>query len=182
MKTLREQLEPQLAQLGRQLAPLRVRFEALQPREQILVLAASLMLALALIYLALWQPFALAREHRAEELTAARELALRIEQIGALNQRSHATLGAPVVGPEVSLLSAVDQASKDGILGKPLSRINPDGEKQIRVWVEDTSFDALLRWMQDLQSRYGVRVDAVAIERRPAPGLVNARLTLVRAL
>jgi general secretion pathway protein M len=87
-----------------------------------------------------------------------------------------------VVGPEVSLLSAVDQASKDGILGKPLSRINPDGEKQIRVWVEDTSFDALLRWMQDLQSRYGVRVDAVAIERRPAPGLVNARLTLVRAL
>ena len=39
MKTLREQLEPQLAELNRQLAPLRARFEALQPREQVLVAA-----------------------------------------------------------------------------------------------------------------------------------------------
>jgi general secretion pathway protein M len=180
MKSLREQLEPQLAQLGRQLAPLRARFDALQPREQILVAGAGLAVLLALIYLALWQPFALAREHRADDLRSARELATRIEQIGAAAQQSRSARGAPVVGPEVSLLAAVDQASKDGILGKPLSRINPDGEKQVRVWVDDVSFDALLRWMDDLQSRYGVRIDAVAIERRPAAGMVSARLTLMR--
>jgi len=181
MKSLSELLQPQLAQLARQLAPLRARFEALQPREQVLVAAAGLMLTLALIYLALWQPFALAREHRSDELVAARELASRIEQIGALGQSSKSTHGPPVVGPEVSLLAAVDQASKDGILGKPLSRINPDGEKQVRVWVEDVPFEALLRWIDDLQTRYGVKIDAIAIERRPGPGQVNGRLTLMRA-
>jgi general secretion pathway protein M len=168
-------------QLGPQLAPLRARFETLQPREQLLVGVGSLVAALALIYLILWQPFALARVHRAAELDAARDLAVRIEQIGALGQQSRSAHGPPVVGPEVSLLAAVDQASKDGILGKPLSRINPDGEKQVRVWIDDVNFDALLRWIDDLQSRYGVRIDAVAVERRPTAGLVSARLTLMRA-
>jgi len=181
MKPLSELLQPQLAELARRLAPLRARFEALQPREQVLVASAGLMLTLALIYLALWQPFALARTHRAEELAQAQELAARIEQIGALAQGSKSRHGPLVVGPGVSLLAAVDQASKDGTLGKPLARINPDGEKQVRVWVEDVSFDALLRWIDDLQNRYGVKIDAVAIERRPGPGQVNARLTLMRA-
>ena len=180
MKSWREQLEPQLAELNRQLAPLRARFEALQPREQLIVAAGGLVLGLFLIYLALWQPFALARAHRAEELASARALAVRIEQIGALAQASHPAGGPPVVGNDVSLLSAVDQAGKDGTLGKPLSRINPDGDKQVRVWVDDVPFDAVLRWMDDLQTRYAVHIDNVAIERRPTPGVVSARLSLTR--
>lgn len=180
MKSLRERLEPQLAELNRQLAPLRLRFEALQPREQVIVAVGSLVLLLALIYLALWQPFALARSHRADELASARSLAARIEQIGALAQVSRPAGGPPLVGREVSLLSAVDQASKDGVLGKPLSRINPDGENQVRVWIDDVPFDALLRWMDDLQARYAVHIDNVAVERRPVPGVVSARLSLKR--
>lgn len=180
MKSLRERLEPQLAELNRQLAPLRARFEALQPREQLIVAVGGVVVLLAVIYLGLWQPFVLARTHRAEELESARTLASRIEQIGALAQVVHPAGGAPVVGPEVSLLSAVDQASKDGILGKPLSRINPDGENQVRVWIDDVPFDAVLRWMDDLQTRYAVRIDNVAIERRPAPGVVSVRLSLKR--
>ena len=179
MKSLREQLEPQLAQLNRQLAPLRARFEALQSREQLLVAAGGLVLALVLIWLLLWQPFALARSHRADELESARALAVRIEQIGAQQQARPA--GTLAVGNDVSLLSAVDQASKDGVLGKPLSRINPDGEKQVRVWIDDVSFDALLRWVDDLQSHYNVRIDNIAVERRPTAGAVSARLTLTRA-
>ena len=180
MKSLREQLEPQLAQLNRQLAPLRARFEALQPREQLLVAAGGLVMVLALIYLVLWQPFALARSHRAQELESARSLAARIEQIGAQVQAQPSS-GPPVVGHDVSLLSAVDQASKDGVLGKPLSRINPDGDDQVRVWIDDVPFDALLRWVDDLQSRYGVRIDNIAVERRSAAGVVSARLSLKRA-
>jgi len=180
MKTLREQLEPRLAQLNQQLAPLRARFEALQPREQLIVAAGALFALLALIYLALWQPFALARSHAAAALDSSRALAARIEQIGAQAQQSHAG-GQSVVGPEVSLLSAVDQASKDGTLGKAPSRMQPDGDKQVRVWVEDVPFDAVLRWMDDLQKRYAVRVEGVTLERRPAAGTVNARLSLVRA-
>ena len=181
MKTLRERFEPQLAQLNQQLAPLRARFEALQPREQLIVAAGGLVLALVLIYWVLWQPFALARAHARAELDGARSLATRIEQLGAQAQQGQAGGGPPVVGADVSLLSAVDQASKDGVLGKAPSRMQPDGDKQVRVWIEDANFEAVLRWMDDLQNRYLVRVDGVTLERRPAPGTVNVRMSLVRA-
>jgi general secretion pathway protein M len=177
----REQIDAQIAQLNRQLAPLRARFEALQPREQMMVAAAGVVVGLGLIYLLLWQPFVLYRAHGAHELQTARAAAARIEQLGAQAQQAHPTGGAPVVGRDVSLLSAVDQASKDGTLGKAPSRMQPDGDTQVRVWLEDVPFNALLHWMDELQARYGVRIDGVSIERRPTAGVVNARLSLVRA-
>jgi general secretion pathway protein M len=179
--SLRQQYEEQLAELNRQLAPLRARFEALQPREQMFVAAAGVVAGLALIYLVLWQPFAIAREQGAHKLEAARALASRIEVVGAQVQGTHPPGSDMVVGPEVSLMSAVDRAAKDGTLGKAPSRIQPDGDKQVRVWVEDVQFDALLRWMDEVQRRYGLRIDGVAVERRPTAGTVNARLSLVRA-
>lgn len=181
MKTLREQFEPQLARLAQELAPWRARFEARPPREQLILAVGAGFVLLALIYLLLWQPFAVARDRAVARLEAARGLAARIEQIGAQGQVLRSGAGQPVVGPEVSLLSAVDQASKDGVLGKAPSRMQPDGDKQVRVWIEDVPFDAVLRWLDDLQNRYAVRVDAVTLERRPAAGTINVRLSLVRA-
>ena len=82
---------------------------------------------------------------------------------------------------DASLLSAVDLASKDGTLSKPPSRLQPDGDTQVRVWVDEVQFDSLVRWVNELQTRYGVRVDSLDVERQPTAGLVNARLSLVRA-
>jgi general secretion pathway protein M len=50
----------------------------------------------------------------------------------------------------------------------------------VRIWLEDVPFDGLVRWLGDLHARYGVRVDNADIERESGPGLVNARLTLVK--
>jgi len=181
MASLREQFDVQLAELSRQIAPLRARFEALQPREQQLLAAGAVVAGLALLYLAVWEPFAATRERRMHDLAAARDLAGRIELIGAQAQGSRSPGAGPVIGAEVSLLSAVDRASKDGTLGKAPSRMQPDGDKQVRVWVEDVPFDAVVRWMDDLQNRYGLRIDSASVERRPTAGTVNVRLSLVRA-
>ncbi len=154
----------------------------MQPREQLIVAAGALVAALVLIYLVLWEPFALARDHRAGG-----------SGIGALaggayraDRRPGAGGGLPACPASASdVFPAVGGGSgQQGrrTINKPLSRINPDGDKQVRVWIDDVSFDALLRWMyHDLQSRYGVRIDNIAVERRSTAGVVNARLTLVRA-
>lgn len=162
-------------------APLRTRYEALQPREQLLVGIAGMLIALALIYAAIWQPFAHARVRHAKELDAARAVAssLAIAETEVLSRGQRGA--APIVGSDVSLLSAVDQAAKSGTLTKPPSRLQPDGENQARVWLEDVQFDVLMRWMYELQNNYGLRIDVADIERQPTPGLVNARLSLVRA-
>lgn len=163
-----------------QTAPLRARFEALQPRERLFVGAAAIVVALALVYAALWQPFAHWRQRKLIDLEQARNVAAQIEVLAAKVQ-SQGAGAAPAVGRDVALLTAVDQAAKSGTLGKAPSRLQPDGESQVRVWIEDVQFDSVVRWMNELQARYGLRIDAVDFERRPTAGLVNARLTVVRA-
>lgn len=177
MKALRERFELWLAT---QLAPWRTRFEALEPREQKLVSAAGVVIALAILYGGIWQPFAKARARHESELEAAHAIAnsLVLAQAEVISRGARG--GGAVIGSGVSLLSAVDQASKSGTLSKPPSRLQPDGENQVRVWLEDTQFDTLMRWMYELQNNYGLKIDVADIERQPTPGLVNARLSLTR--
>jgi len=179
MKALRERFELWLAT---QLAPWRARFEALEPREQKLVGAAGVLIALAILYGGIWQPFAKARARHESELEAAHAIAnsLVLAQAEVLSRGARGGGGGGVIGSGVSLLSAVDQASKSGTLSKPPSRLQPDGENQVRVWLEDTQFDTLMRWMYELQNNYGLKIDVADIERQPTPGLVNARLSLTR--
>lgn len=166
--------------LAARLAPLRARYDALQPREQTLVSTAAVLLVIALLYSAVWQPFARARKQLAEELATARSVATRLAQ-AEVDVRLAAPQSAPIVGSDVSLLTAVDQAAKNGTLKKPPTRLQPDGENAARIWLEDVEFEVLLRWMLELQTRYGVTLDVVDIEKRETAGLVNARISVLRA-
>jgi general secretion pathway protein M len=168
------------AQILQAVAPLREQVETelakLQPRERVIVIGGSILAALAFVYLAIWKPVELARHNGEKRLADAREIAVQLQRASSIVPRS---AGAQQLGGG-SLLATVDQASKSGDLGKPLSRLSPEGDAQVRAWVEDVQFDSLMRWISSLQSRYGVRVDSVEIERQPTPGLVNARLSLVK--
>ena len=79
------------------------------------------------------------------------------------------------------IATVVDQATKNGTLGKAPSRLQPEGDAEVRVWLDGISFDALVRWLSDLETRQGVRVQNADIEKQDAPGTVNVRLSLVRA-
>lgn len=176
MKAYRQKLEQQFLQ---QTAPLRARYEALQPREQVLVTIAAGVVAFALAYALIWQPFARARVRYALDLEAARAVAQSLAAAQA-EVASGAGQNFSVIGSDVSLLTAVDQAAKSGTLNKAPARLQPDGENQARVWLEDVQFDVLMRWMYELQNNYGLHIDVADIERQPTSGLVNARLSLTR--
>ena len=155
-------------------------WNGLAQREQRILGAGGVVLALVVLYLAIWEPLAQARTEREAALAEARALAVLIEQLAVEAQRGRPAGSAAVAGLNQSLLSVVDQSRRSSAITKPPSRLQPDGEATVRVWLEDVPFDALVRWLNDLQARYGVRVDNADIERESGPGLVNARLTLVR--
>lgn len=156
---------------------LRGLWAGLAERERRVVGAGAIALGLILVYLLVWEPLAGARTQRVLDLQAARAVAVQLEDLAGV--AGHA--GRPAVqGQEQSLLAIVDQSRKTSALTKPPSRLQPEGDTIVRIWLEDVPFDALVRWLGDLQTRYGVRVDAADIERESGPGLVNARLTLMR--
>lgn len=157
------------------LEQLRAWWSALAPREQKIVGAGGFALALILLYLALWEPLGKARHSRERELAEARALATQIETLGA----NRGAAPAAVTGAGQSLLTVVDQSAKASTL-KPWSTLKPDGDSTVRISFEDIPFDKLVRWLNDLQVRYGVRVDNADIDRQATPGLVNARVTLMR--
>ena len=155
-------------------------WEGLAPREQRIVGGGGIVLLLVVLYLGVWEPLVRAQAARQEALEDARAVAAQLEILAAELQRNRGAGGGAVIGAGQSLLTIVDQSRRASSITKPPSRLQPEGDTIVRIWLEDVPFDALLRWLNDLQSRYGVRVDTADIERESGPGLVNARITLMR--
>jgi general secretion pathway protein M len=156
---------------------LRSWWAGLAERERRVLGGGGIALALIVLYTGAWEPLAAAQQRRALDLQAARAMAVQLEDLAAVAGR-----GAPrtVQGAGQSLLAIVDQSRKATAITKPPTRLQPEGDNTVRVVLEDVPFDALVRWLADLQMRYGVRVDNADIERESGPGLVSARLTLTR--
>lgn len=168
-------------QARRRAEPLMARYRELQPRERLLVSVAAVVVTITLLFLLVWEPLAKAREKSREALSDERALAQRLEVIGAAVQKARAAGVGAIQGREQSLLTLVDALGKNSELGKAPTRLQPEGEQEVRVVFEDVSFDALMRWVALLENTYGIRVTAADFERRAGAGLVNARLTVRRS-
>ena len=152
-------------------------WSGLAERERRVLGGGAIALGLIVLYTAVWEPVAAARKQRNADLQAARALAVQIESLAPAAARG---ASGPAAGAGQSLLAIVDQTRKASAITKPPSRLQPEGDNTVRLWLEDVPFDALVRWLGELQTRYGVRVEGADIQRESGQGLVNARLTLVR--
>lgn len=156
----------------------RAALDKLAPRERLLVVVGAAVLAVLVLYLAIWEPLLKAHQRRSEALADARALAQRIETAAALAASRRGAGG----DRNANLLAVIDQSSRQPTLGKAPSRLQPDGsgDKSVKVWFEDVPFDNLLRWLGELQTRYEISVASAEISRGSAPGTVGAQLTLSR--
>jgi general secretion pathway protein M len=153
-------------------------WNARQPREKQILLVGAAFVVLFLFYGAIWKPIDKAR-HRAElDLEQSRVLANRLEAVAGDVEHNRGAGGAAATR-SLPLLSAVDQASKRPELGKAYDRIEPEGEREVKVWFSDVPFDALLAWLDVVQTQYGIVVSSAELERK-GDGVVNARLSMVR--
>lgn len=159
------------------IARLKEQLAQLAPRERWMVLFCAVVVAVAVLYGGIWLPLAKAQKERQLALDSARTVAARIEELAALAQAGSRSGGA--INRTTSILAVVDQGARM-TLGKQPTRIQPEGDKEVKVWLEDVPFDGLLRWMQELDQRYGIRAQSAEIEKQDTPGTVSAQLSLVR--
>ncbi len=152
------------------------------PREQRLLSVAAVVLGLAIVVGGIYLPLLRARDEartqvqQAElDLLASRRYAA---QLGASPTPS--SVANPVTGPDRSLMARVDEGLRDAGLSSVLSRIEPDGDGRVRLWLEDASFDTVVAWLEGLTDRARVKVIDASVDRSEGPGLVRVRLTLER--
>jgi len=154
-------------------------WHALATNERRMLACGALVALLLLAWAFLWHPLALRRaELRADvdrqglELAHVRSAAAEIERLRATGLRARGDRQGK------SLLALADASAREAGLEGALRRVEPVGERNVRVGFEAANFDQLAQWLERLGSRYGVEAIELSAERAEGIGLVDARVTL----
>ncbi len=155
---------------------------SLEQRERHLVISGAVLLGLMLIYIVVWEPLTntvdnlrVSTTEQASTLQWMQQAAQEVKKLrGSGSKRAKSTGGQ-------SLLSVIDRTAKSGRLGVSLKRVQPDGEKRVRVWMEAANFDDVMRWLVLLNTRHGVSIENSVFEVKQEPGRVDARLVFEAA-
>lgn len=163
------QLVDNLRQSWREaMAPLNQRWAMLQAREQrALAVAAAVLVLLVLVY-GIWLPSRQLAGKAQVRFETQRALLLQLQA-----QSGDSTGGAVPGGSVLRVTSDAAAAS-----GLALSRIEPDGEGKVRVWLEKADFNVVAGWLAKL-SAAGLRLEEAQVERL-ATGGVSARFAFSR--
>lgn len=154
-------------------------FAALESRERQLLLAGGAVLIVLLVYLGVWEP--LQGKVRSLNQTVQDQQDTLAWMQGAVAQAKALRASGPARGQLAtgqSLLSLVDSSARARQLGGALKRVQPEGDRQVHIWMEAASFDALVDWLAELDRTQGVRVINSVIEAKESAGLVDARLVV----
>lgn len=148
-------------------------YELLEAKDRKAIQILSAALVCALVYFAVWEPVnqwadeqEAGLQHQQEisdwlESNKIRAVELQKNQKGGIGQRE--------------LSSVVGSAARKSEV--TLSRVQPD-RKGLSVWIEDSAYQKLLKWLVTLENQYGVQIQQIRIDKLKEEGRVKAYLHL----
>lgn len=154
-------------------------YENMSVSERRTFLVGGAALVLILIYGVIWLPLQ-------RSVVLQQEMVIKNQALVTWMQNASADVraligSAPAMRTErgdSSLLALVDTTAKQSNLGTAVRRVEPKGKDEVRVRLEAAAFDDMIRWLTELQLRYGIQTESVSVDRQPSPGRINANLTL----
>lgn len=151
-------------------------YEMLAARDKMALKALLATLVLLFIYFGLWQP---AYQYKKDADMYFQQqsglLALVTENKSALRNLTKASSSSATLNSQQLVSSVTNLAKQAGIT---LKRFEPSGDNEIKVWVDDASFDKMMTWLTTMKKTLNVRVIQISVEKSDQPGLVSSRLTL----
>jgi general secretion pathway protein M len=155
---------------------LRSAWNSLQSRERLAVGGGALALLVLLGYGIVWAPVQRDLSSLRIEVPKQRaQLALmRIQAQQVAQLRSN----APAKIASGNLLTKLEQSAQNRGLRENITRMEPDETNSVRLSLDSVDFNALLRWLKELQTGNGIRLATATITAQSEPGLVNARLLM----
>ena len=151
----------------------------LAQKERTMLAVAGVILLIFVCWLGVWRPLDRLRQDTVEQLDRQRTeirwmraAAGEVARLTARNPASRQNRG------NQSLLALAEQTARQAGLGSAFRRGEPAASGQVRIWLEGASFEALLGWLDQLDSEQGISVIDSDLERTGVPGMVTARLLL----
>ncbi|MBW9265950.1 MAG: type II secretion system protein M [Candidatus Thiodiazotropha sp. (ex. Lucinisca nassula)] len=150
------------------------------PQEHMALIIGAAAILLLLVYLLLWRPFNQALDKKAL-LVESQQLTLNWMQDNLdLVKNLRSQQRGKSAGSNEALLTLVDRTAKKIRLRQQIQRIKPQGDNAVQLWIEEASFDTIIKWLGQLTQAHAIEIDSLTIDRQDKPGLVNARLVLQR--
>ncbi|RLJ16126.1 type II secretion system protein M [bacterium endosymbiont of Escarpia laminata] len=152
------------------------------PQERIALIAGVTTPVLLLAYLLFWLPFAQEIDQQSHQLKDRQENLAWMQKAASevMQLRGEGSTTTPANSNE-ALFTLIDRTAKKHRLRHAIKRLKPQGSDRVQIWIEQASFDGIIKWLGLLQARHVVSIISLNIDRQEKPGLVNARLDLERA-
>jgi general secretion pathway protein M len=147
-------------------------FNGLGPRDQVLVKALSALMVLALIFTWTFQP----SQAAVKSADARFNKELKFHQ--KMKENSHLFAGSRLNDSgafQGSILSLVNNTAKAKNIA--LKRFEPEGDKGLRVWLDQVNFNSVIDWLELLEVQKGITIEQISID-KVSPGIVNLRAVL----
>ena len=151
----------------------------LNRRQRGLVWLAGLTLLAVLLFVGLWEPMIEAREARRDRVASQQALLGWLDAIAPMAAELRRRADQNRAEAPRSLLGLADETARAAGLAGSLSRIEPAGDNRVRVWLDGAQFLPAMQWLEKLAAGYPIAVGQLDLERGPATGQVNVRVTLV---
>ncbi len=157
-------------------------WDTLQPRDRTMSLIGAVVVAIALLYFVLWTPIASSRNNKETRVENKREtliwMAQKKQEVNHL-KRINPNLFNQATDNR-SLLAIVDNSAKQMGTRFSITRIDPDGDNKVSIWVENISFDHLIVLLGELERRNYVQVADVSLNKSDQIGKVSGKVSLSR--
>ena len=157
-------------------------WESLQPKERNMVTIGAVAVAIAFLYLVIWTPVSASRNNKEMRVENKRETVIwmaqkkrEVEHLKRINPNlfNQAT-------DSRSLLAIVDNGAKQMGTRSSITRIDPDGENKVSIWVEEISFDHLIVLLGELERRNYIQIADASLNKSDQVGKVSGKITLSR--
>lgn len=153
----------------------RRRYDSLADSERLMVNVVALLILAALVYLILIAPAQRSVSTAQLKLSGQQNLVQWIKENEALARMAAGSGGATTKSDQPIQTIITSTA---GPLGVTVKRYENESDSKLRVWLEKVPFDKAVRWLDQLESRYGIQIISVSIDAEREPGLVTAKLVL----
>ena len=149
-------------------------YAAKSPTDRLVIKILSGLIAAAVIYVAVWKPLSdYNQEQQARHVT---EVALSEWII--LNQESlRQSAKRPIGGNSApALIPSITNAANQNRL--KLKRLQPEPDGGVSISLQDQQFDQVLKWLTLLESKQGLNVERLSIDRGDKSSKVSGQVKL----
>lgn len=154
-------------------------FLSLTQRERTMVQIAASVVVIFVFYLFVVQP--ISTNYKKNKKNVA-EVTQTLEWMHAAAREVKQLRGGRLLPEQPQgkqfILSMVDSSARKAGLAGVMKRVQPEGDSGVRVWFEDAAFDELIKWLATIESKHGLLVNEINIEKTESTGLVNVRVFL----